>query len=144
MSSMEVDVPKMNGFGLPVDPKRVHFGPAASTAAARVEIFSNDRSIEMRPKHKARRRARYPKALQLVDGSGKAEEEGPGLNSHPPLSPFKRVMEKDRHSRTGVRGLPKKGEHYLCVYVCVRERECVCIYLCVCINFVCVSLCVYV
>ena len=108
MSSMEVDVPQVNGFShnqSRVAKKSVHFGPR--TAAAEVTIFPSayKNSAEPKPKHKARRRARHP---------SKSEELENGTNPKP-LSPNKilKMAEKDRHSRSGVRGLPKKGIHYL-------------------------------
>lgn len=102
MSSMEVDVPQMNGFSHNqprIAKKTVHFGSTTThTAAAEVAIFSN--SAEAKPKHKARRRARHPSKSDDVDGA-----------TPKPISPTKlqKMTEKDRHSRTGVRGLPKKG-----------------------------------
>lgn len=60
-----------------------------------------------RPKHKARRRARVPK-LDLLQGD---DPNALGGEVNKPLSPskLKKMMDKDRHSRTGRRGLPKKG-----------------------------------
>lgn len=103
MSSMEVDVPQMNGFSHNqprVAKKTVHFGSTTThTAAAEVAIFSNS-ATEAKPKHKGRRRARHPSKSDDVDGA-----------TPKPISPTKlqKMTEKDRHSRTGVRGLPKKG-----------------------------------
>ena len=95
MSSMEVDIPQVNGFSeLPSSsPKRVQFNNEVTV----------HKSVEIRPKHKARRRAKLPK----IDVDG--EQSPPQLQK--PLSParLKKISEKDRHSRTGLRGLPKKG-----------------------------------
>ena len=79
---------------------------------------------EQRPKHKARRRARLPK----IDTSGGDVSNG-AINSpsqQKPLSPskLKKLSEKDRHSRTGRRGMPKKGE--LHVY---NSCSCICVYM---------------
>lgn len=104
MSSMEVDVPPVNGFSLNqsrVAKKTVHFGSNSThMAAAEIAIFSN--SAEAKPKHKARRRARHPSKSDEMDDGGAPK----------PISPTKlqKMTEKDRHSRTGVRGLPKKGK----------------------------------
>ena len=61
-------------------------------------------AIESRPKHKAKRRVRL--ASKSEDP---APDPGPGPAS--PLSPTKLLKNqvKDRHSRTGRRGEPKKG-----------------------------------
>lgn len=101
---MEVDVPPVNGFSLNqsrVAKKTVHFGSNSThMAAAEIAIFSN--SAEAKPKHKARRRARHPSKSDEMDDGGAPK----------PISPTKlqKMTEKDRHSRTGVRGLPKKGK----------------------------------
>lgn len=102
MSSMEVDVPPVNGFSLNQSraaKKTVHFGSNTTHMAAEISIFSN--SAEAKPKHKARRRARHPSKSDEMDGA-----------TPKPISPTKlqKMTEKDRHSRTGVRGLPKKGK----------------------------------
>ena len=108
MSSMEVDVPQMNGFvhnQSKVAKKLVHFGSplvaTGATAAAEVTIVSKAGS-SAKPKHKARRRARHP---------SKSEDPENGVVVKP-LSPNKvqKMLERDRHSRSGLRGLPKKGE----------------------------------
>lgn len=103
MSSMEVDGGQLNGLPMTMGPRKtVRFNPTIG-ASAHVNVIS--KSIEMRPKHKARRRARQPKPDEA-----EAMEECPK-----PLSPskLKKISEKDRHSRTGVRGLPKKGKFTL-------------------------------
>ena len=116
MSSMEVDVPQLNGFShnqtARVGKKSVHFGlpPSApnTMAAAEVTIVSKKMGSSAKPKHKARRRARHPSKSEEFENEGTAK----------PVSPNKvqKMMERDRHSRTGIRGLPKKG---VCVCVCV-------------------------
>jgi len=103
MSSMEVDGVQVNGLPMTMGPRKtVRFNPTVG-ASAHVNVIS--KSIEMRPKHKARRRARQPKPDET-----EAMEDSPK-----PLSPskLKKISEKDRHSRTGVRGLPKKGKSTL-------------------------------
>lgn len=104
---MEVDVPQMNGFvhnQSKVAKKLVHFGSplvaTGATAAAEVTIVSKAGS-SAKPKHKARRRARHP---------SKSEDPENGVVVKP-LSPNKvqKMLERDRHSRSGLRGLPKKG-----------------------------------
>lgn len=103
MSSMEVDIPPhtehVNGFNKPsttnehnvqfdTEVKVVHISPTGS------------QQQQNRPKHKARRRARVPN-LEL--------ENVEMLVAKPP-SPSPSKLKKDRHSRTGRRGEPKKGE----------------------------------
>ena len=108
MTSMEVDVPQVtNGFSNSQSAgskKTVHFGPTSTRMAAADVTMVFGSSAEVRPKHKARRRARHPSKSDDV------EEVTPK-----PISPtkLKKMSEKDRHSRTGVRGLPKKGENFL-------------------------------
>lgn len=78
-----------------------------------------------RPKHKARRRARVPK-LDLVQNE---DPSTVGVDVSKPLSPskLKKMMDKDRHSRTGRRGLPKKGK-WTCGILCTCIATCM--YLC--------------
>ena len=101
MSSMEVDgTTSLNGLQSSLGARKSVRFDTTIGASARVTVFP--KTIEVRPKHKARRRARQPKPEdQAVDGAIPTK----------PLSPskLKKVAEKDRHSRTGVRGLPKKG-----------------------------------
>ena len=108
MSSMEVDVPQLNGFAYSQSraaKKSVHFGSppatASTTAAAEVTIVTKKAGSSAKPKHKARRRARHPsKSEDVENGSPKPISTG---------NKFHKAMERDRHSRSGVRGLPKKG-----------------------------------
>ena len=106
---MEVDIPQFNGFPNKVAKKSVRFGAsgsATSMAAAKVTIVSSNAyktSADVKPKHKARRRARHPSKSEELENDSSATK---------PLSPNKtqKMAERDRHSRTGVRGLPKKGD----------------------------------
>ena len=110
MSSMEVDVPQLNGFAYnpsKVAKKSVHFGsppaPAnATTAAAEITIVTKKTESSAKPKHKARRRARHPSKSEDVENGGGVPK---------PISPNKvhKMAERNRHSRSGMRGLPKKG-----------------------------------
>lgn len=122
---MEVDVPQVNGFAHnqpKVAKKSVHFGsPVTRSAAAEVKIVSAKpykTPADAKPKHKARRRARHP---------SKSDDMENGTDAPKPLSPNKvqKMAERDRHSRSGVRGLPKKGilcylsslfGYYMCVW----------------------------
>ena len=106
---MEVDVPQVNGFThnqTKVAKKSVHFGsPVTRSAAAEVMIVSSKpykTPADAKPKHKARRRARHP---------SKSDDTDNGTAGPKPLSPIKiqKMAAHDRHSRSGVRGLPKKG-----------------------------------
>lgn len=118
---MEVDIP--NGFSVqPVfmdgdattTANHVQFNSIAEVKTYKVVGHQEQQQQQgqahnqvQRPKHKARRRARVPK-LDLV------QDEDPsavGVDVSKPLSPskLKKMMDKDRHSRTGRRGLPKKG-----------------------------------
>ena len=109
MSSMEVDVPQLNGFAhnpSKVAKKSVHFGspPAlanATTAAAEIAIVTKRSESNAKPKHKARRRARHPSKSEDLENGGVPK----------PISPCKvhKMAERNRHSRSGMRGLPKKG-----------------------------------
>lgn len=97
MSSMEIDMPpQVNGLlnGATSTQARVHFSDEN-------DVKTIDKTIDLRPKHKARRRARVPKSEDAEQTPTK------------PISPakLKKIAEKDRHSRTGRRGLPKKGTH---------------------------------
>jgi programmed cell death protein 4 len=106
---MEVDVPQLNGFAhnpAKVAKKSVHFGsppaPAnATTAAAEITIVTKRSESSAKPKHKARRRARHPSKSEDLENGGVPK----------PISPCKvhKMAERNRHSRTGMRGLPKKG-----------------------------------
>lgn len=109
---MEVDLPQINGLpeGIgngtrPNGQKVVQFSGMDD-----VRVFNEE--ISMRPKQKAARRARMPAALPpLADFAGASGEASPPSPRKLPQSPskLKKMAEKDRHSRTGRRGLPKKG-----------------------------------
>jgi hypothetical protein len=114
---MEVDIPVIPNsfaFGTSNGDAGASTSPVAATvqfnALTEVKTFAKPATEDMqRPKHKARRRARPPK----IDTSG-GVTNGNGAMDSPtkPLSPSKlrKMSEKDRHSRTGRRGMPKKGE----------------------------------
>ena len=126
MSSMEVDLPQhVNGTFSSFSSARngsdnppTLTSPLATTvqfnAITEVKTFpstlplSNSDS-QQRPKHKARRRARLPK-IDTSGGTSNGALASPTLQGKP-LSPskLKKLAEKDRHSRTGRRGMPKKG-----------------------------------
>ena len=119
MSAMEVDnPPQLNGFSAKPDseiatstnghPQHVKFSGVTEVKTYTVVEMESPTQVQ-RQKHKARRRARVPK-LEL-------EEEGAaGQSAQKPLSPskLKKMADKDRHSRTGRRGLPKKGLLFCC------------------------------
>ncbi len=110
MSSMEVDTPQ------PVNRYR---SSSTSSNGHHVQFDTEVKVVKIplpqqqqqRPKHKSRRRARLPN-LELV-------EDEFARSSVKPLSPskLKKMAEKDRHSRTGRRGQPKKGEHI--IFTCI-------------------------
>ena len=86
---------------------RVHFGAATAIASAEVDV-------NMRPKQKGVRRLNQLGAIDASgQGGGCGVDNVNGSSSapkHPPSpSKLKKTAEKDRHSRTGRRGLPKKG-----------------------------------
>lgn len=133
---MEVDLPQVNGFSVQQPTSfsvgenstgnHVQFNSIAQVKTYKVvepqQQQQNQFVQAQRPKHKARRRARVPK-LELVtreDGVGQGGEVGK------PASPskLKKMMEKDRHSRSGRRGLPKKGETV--VMCAIVHVYCVC------------------
>ena len=119
---MEVDIPQVNGFS--IQPPRTTFtegeNPGGNhvqfNSIAEVKVIEQRQSVStapqqsQRPKHKARRRARVPK-LNIADGEDAATNALSGEIAKP-LSPskLKKMMDKDRHSRTGRRGIPKKGK----------------------------------
>ena len=117
---MEVDLPQVNGFSVqPAFPvgenstgNHVQFNSIAEVKTYKVvepqQQQQQQLSQAQRPKHKARRRARVPK-LELTTGE---DATGNGGDVGKPASPskLKKMMEKDRHSRSGRRGLPKKGK----------------------------------
>ncbi|CAI8049157.1 Programmed cell death protein 4 [Geodia barretti] len=103
MSSMEVDVPQLNGFAhnpSKVAKKSVHFGsppaPANATTAAEITIVTKRSESSVKPKHKARRRARHPSKSEDLENGGVPK----------PISPCKvhKMAERNRHSRSGMRG----------------------------------------
>ena len=134
---MEVDIPQVNGF--PVQPtftaadaggNHVQFNSVAEVKTYKVISHQEQQPQQQeaaqapRPKHKARRRARVPK-LDILQGEDAAIN---GKDMSKPLSPskLKKMMDKDRHSRTGRRGLPKKGKQlfwhiYIHIYSNFRE-----------------------
>ena len=118
---MEVDIPQVNGFSIQQPPPFVEGdNPGGNhvqfNSIAEVKVIEQHQSVaapqqqSQRPKHKARRRARVPKQLNIADGEDSTN--GLGGEMPKPLSPskLKKMMDKDRHSRTGRRGIPKKGK----------------------------------
>lgn len=109
MSSMEVDIPQqVNGFEntkpKPAGNGLSHHVQFDTTANIKVVKMIPDQ--QQRPKHKSRRRARVPK-LDI----GEDETSTVSSTAKPPSpSKLKKMAEKERHSRTGHRGQPKKGE----------------------------------
>ena len=128
MSSMEVDLPVAGYNGSngtdnrsPTSNSTVHFNAVTEVKAFSVPsaLGSAAASGEAhRPKHKARRRARMPLKINVPgEGTANGEVGSPTAAFHfqqggKPLSPskMKKMADKDRHSRTGRRGMPKKGE----------------------------------
>lgn len=129
---MEVDLPQ-------IIPKNFAFGttngdaPSTSPVGATVQFnaFTEVKTFakpattiaedQHHPKHKARRRARPPK-IDMIDTNGSISNGESPTQVAKPLSPskLKKLAEKDRHSRSGRRGMPKKGEfRFICVYVYV-------------------------
>lgn len=116
---MEVDVPQhhVNSFAFGASNGDANStSPVAATvqfnAITEVKTFPKSSPVAIedqpqRPKHKARRRARLPK----IDTSGAAANGALASPTAKPPSPskLKKLAEKDRHSRTGRRGMPKKG-----------------------------------
>lgn len=123
---MEVDLPQIitNSFAYGTsNGDAASTSPVAATvqfnAITEVKTFAKPATTiaedQQRPKHKARRRARPPK----IDTSGSTSNGSLGSPTQgtKPLSPskLKKLAEKDRHSRTGRRGMPKKGEFSECM-----------------------------
>lgn len=109
---MEIDLPQpVNGFAKQATEPTNGFSRAHVEFNGVTEVKTY-KVIDSRPKHKARHRARVPKLEmnQDVDPTDSALPK--------PLSPskLKKLAEKDRHSRTGYRGLPKKGLCMWCVF----------------------------
>lgn len=132
---MEVDVPQIipNNFAFgtsngdapstsPVAAVQFNAVTEVKTFAKPATTIAEDQHL---PKHKARRRARPPKIDTSANISNGALGS-PTLGAKPPSpSKLKKMAEKNRHSRTGRRGMPKKGGfrwYCLCsVFVqCVR------------------------
>ena len=127
---MEVDIPQVNGFSVQpsftagaetaVTGNHVQFNSIAEVKTYKVVEQPGQQQQQgqgpqaQRPKHKARRRARVPK-LDLLQGD---DPNALGGEVNKPLSPskLKKMMDKDRHSRTGRRGLPKKGNVHTSKY----------------------------
>lgn len=120
---MEVDIPQVNGFSIPPrtaftegdNPggNHVQFNSIAEVKVIeqrQQSVTAPQQQQSQRPKHKARRRARVPK-LNIADGEDATTNALSGEIAKP-LSPskLKKMMDKDRHSRTGRRGIPKKGK----------------------------------
>ncbi len=107
MSSMEVDIPQPVSSYQSSPPNNGHHHVQFDTEVKVVQLPSSPQQAQQqqRPKHKSRRRARVPN-LELVSD----ETAGPSAK---PLSPskLKKMADKDRHSRTGRRGHPKKGAY---------------------------------
>lgn len=126
MSSMEVDLPQhVNGTFSSYSARNGSNHPPTLTSPLATTVQFNavtevktippatlhgvNGDSQQRPKHKARRRARLPK-IDTSGGSSNGALASPTLQGKP-LSPskLKKLAEKDRHSRTGRRGMPKKG-----------------------------------
>lgn len=117
---MEVDIPANFAFGSSNGDAST--SPVAATvqfnAITEVKTFAKPATTiaeDQRPKHKSRRRARPPK-IDTTGGGSTMNGGGMHALTSPtqggkPLSPskLKKMAEKDRHSRTGRRGNPKKG-----------------------------------
>jgi len=131
MSSMEIDLPVTGYNGSnngtanhsPASNATVHFNAVTEVKAFSVPSTHGSAAASgeaQRPKHKARRRARIPLKINVAGGEGAPNGEGgsPTAAFHllqqgagKPLSPskMKKIADKDRHSRSGRRGMPKKG-----------------------------------
>lgn len=113
---MEVDIPQVIQYSTSNGNATLSTSPVAATvqfnAITEVKTFARSATAEdqQRPKHKARRRARPPKIDTNVNIANGAL--GSPTLATKPLSPskLKKLAEKNRHSRTGRRGMPKKGE----------------------------------
>ena len=136
---MEVDIPNgfsvqpvfMDGDNATTTANHVQFNSIAEVKTYKVVGHQEQQQQQgqghnqvQRPKHKARRRARVPK-LDLV------QDEDPsavGVDVSKPLSPskLKKMMDKDRHSRTGRRGLPKKGKRTFAKFIYMYCHFCLC------------------
>ena len=113
---MEVDFPQIIPNSFSFGTSNGATSPVAATvqfnAITEVKTFAKPATTiaeDQRPKHKSRRRARPPK----INTSGEVTNGGLASPTQgKPLSPskLKKLAEKDRHSRSGRRGNPKKGE----------------------------------
>nr|CAA75614.1 MA3 [Suberites domuncula] len=106
MSSMEVEPQQVNGFGgsknSPTNGHHVQF----DTTVKVVTMPATSTQPSSRPKHKARRRARVPANLDI----GEDETSSVSSTTKPPSpSKLKKMADKERRSRSGRRGQPKKG-----------------------------------
>lgn len=103
---MEVDIPQpVNGFTKSSPPKNGHVQFDTEVKVVTVPTSTTTSQQTSRPKHKSRRRARVPN-LDL----GEDETSIVSSTAKPPSpSKLKKMADKDRHSRTGRRGQPKKG-----------------------------------
>lgn len=109
MSSMEVDVPlPVTDFGESKRSSNGHGHKVQFDTTANIKVVRMVPDVQQQhTKHKSRRRARVPK-LEI------GEEETSAISSAakpPSPSKLKKLSEKERHSRTGIRGQPKKGEY---------------------------------
>lgn len=141
---MEVDIPQVNGFS--IQPRtaftegdnpggnHVQFNSIAEVKVIeqrQQSVTAAPQQQSQRPKHKARRRARVPK-LNIADGEDATTTNTLSGEIAKPLSPskLKKMMDKDRHSRTGRRGIPKKGNKKGCMLsdFCVLKCVQTCMY----------------
>lgn len=120
---MEVDIPVTDFNGRSNNSVAAHSSPTNNTvhfnAVTEVKAYTVPSSQgqtaggeSQRPKHKSRRRARIPPKINMTEDGVANGEASPTLfqqQGGKPLSPSKIKREKDRHSRTGRRGMPKKG-----------------------------------
>lgn len=106
MSSMEVDIPQqVDTFKSSPSANGHHVQFDTEVKVVTVPSTSSAIQQQSRPKHKSRRRARVPN-LQLDDD----ETSAMSSTAKPPSpSKLKKMADKDRHSRSGRRGQPKKG-----------------------------------
>ncbi len=120
---MEVDIPQpVNSFmyneSSRTSPTTVQFNAftKVKTYQPASTMTSGGGDVQQQPKHKSRRRARLPK-IDTSNGKGEGNLGSP--TGGKPLSPskLKKMAEKDRHSRTGRRGNPKKGINVLILYI---------------------------
>lgn len=137
MSFMEVDIPtpvasgvngRSNGTASSASPTTTTVQFNAVTEVNMYPMLSLAQGAgggeARRPKHKSRRRARIPPKINMPgDGvTANGECSSPLLQQvGKPLSPskLKKLSDKDRHSRTGRRGMPKKGRTtFYIIFLC--------------------------